>query len=77
MVVIMNTEPVARTADEPAVVSGPATTLLMLAIVAYVVVGILWMDATGSGPTSTLTILSIFQFLWAILFWPLHLIGIG
>ncbi|TCJ29917.1 hypothetical protein [Nocardioides jejuensis] len=73
----MNTEPATRAADAPDVVSGPATTLLMLAIVAYVVIGILWMDATGAEPTSTLTILSIFQFLWAILFWPLHLIGIG
>ncbi|MDO7868515.1 hypothetical protein [Nocardioides jiangxiensis] len=72
----MGTESLAPTVDDEAT-GGAATTLVTLAVLGYVVGGIFWMEAAGAEPTSTLTPLSVVQFLWAILFWPLHLVGIA
>lgn len=51
-------------------------TLLVVGALAYVIVGVLWMDSHGTGPQSTLDANSIFQFLAAVFLWPLYLVGL-
>ncbi len=51
-------------------------TVIVLGALAYVVIGVFWMDAHGTGPQTTLDANSVIGFLAAVFLWPLDLIGL-